>query len=76
MGRRPGPVVVSHKGQSWPVTQDGKTLSVHRTQRAANDVARREAIKDGVERITQGRDHKFVSKDSFGNESKRRDTEH
>lgn len=76
MSRRPGPVVVSHKGRSWPVTQDGQTLSVHRTQRAANIAARREAVKDGVERITQGRDHKFVSKDSFGRESKRHDTEH
>jgi hypothetical protein len=76
MSKKPGPVVVTHKGNSWPVKQDGNVLSVHRTQRAANDAARREAIKDGVERITQGRDHKFVSKDSFGNESSRRDTEH
>jgi hypothetical protein len=76
MSKRPGPVMVTHKGNSWPVKQDGKVLSVHRTQRAANDAGRREAIKDGVERITQGRNHKFVSKDSFGNESRHRDTEH
>ena len=76
MGRKPGPVVVTHKGNSWPVVQDGKTISTHRTQRAANEVGRREAIKDGVERITQGRDNKFVSKDSYGNESKVKDREH
>lgn len=76
MSKKPGPVVVSRKGNSWPVKQDGELLSTHRTQAAANEAARREAIKDGVERITQGRDHKFVSKDSFGNESKTRDTEH
>ena len=76
MGRKPGPVVVTHKGNSWPVKQDGHVLSTHRTQRAANEAGRREAVKDGVERITQGRDHKFVSKDSFGNESPTRDTEH
>ncbi len=76
MAKKPGPVVVTRKGASWPVKQDGDVLSTHRTQRAANDAARREAIKDGVERITQGRDHRFISKDSFGNESKRRDTEH
>lgn len=76
MAKKPGPVVVTHKGSSWPVKQDGEVLSNHRTQAAANEAARKEAIKDGVERITQGRDNKFVSKDSFGNESKRRDTEH
>ena len=76
MARKPGPVVVTRKGNSWPVKQDGQTLSTHRTQRTANDAARREAIKDGVERITQGRDHKFVSKDSFGRESRVPDREH
>ena len=76
MGRKPGPVMVSHKGKSWSVKQDGQTISNHRTQAAANEAGRREAIKDGVERITQGRDHKFVSKDSYGPESKVRDTEH
>jgi hypothetical protein len=76
MGRKPGPVVVTHKGNAWPVKQDGRVLSTHRTQRAANEAGRREAVKDGVERITQGRNHKFVSKDSFGNESPTRDTEH
>lgn len=76
MAKKPGPVMVTHKGHSWPVKQDGELLSTHRTQAAANAAARHEAIKDGVERITQGRDHKFVSKDSFGNESKTRDTEH
>lgn len=60
----------------WPVKQDGSTLSVHRTQAAANRAAKREAVKDGVERLTQGRDHKFVSKDSFGAESRRIDKEH
>lgn len=76
MARKPGPVVVAHKGKGWSVKQNGETLSRHRTQRTANEAGRKEAIKDGVERITQGRDHKFVSKDSFGNESKVRDTEH
>jgi hypothetical protein len=68
--------MVTRKGNSWPVKQDGETLSVHRTQRAANEAGKREAVKDGVERITQGRDHKFVSKDSYGNESLTIDREH
>jgi hypothetical protein len=76
MSKKPGPVIVTRKGNSWPVKQDGEVLSTHRTQKAANDSARREAIKDQVERITQGRDHKFVSKDSFGNESDKHDNEH
>lgn len=74
--KRPGPVVVTRRGKAWPVKQDGEVLSTHRTQRAANEAARKEAVKDGVERITQGRDHRFVSKDSFGPESEKRDTEH
>jgi Uncharacterized protein conserved in bacteria (DUF2188) len=76
MGKKPGPVVVTRKGTSWPVKQDGEVLSTHRTQKAANEAGRQEAIKDGVERITQGRDHRFVSKDSFGNESDTKDKEH
>lgn len=76
MTRKPGPVVVTRKGGNWPVKQDGQTLSVHRTQAAANAAAKREAVKDGVERLTQGRDHKWVSKDSFGPESRRIDREH
>jgi hypothetical protein len=55
------------------VKQDGETLSV---QRPGNKAFRREAIKGGVEGITQGRDHKFVSKDSHGNESRTKDREH
>jgi hypothetical protein len=76
MARKPGPVVVTRGDGCWPVKQDGQTLSVHRTQHAAKQAARREALKDGVERLTQGRDHKWVSKDSFGNESKVKDREH
>lgn len=52
----------------WKVTQDGEKLSSHRTQQLANEAAKREATKDGVERVTHGRDGKFRSKDSFGND--------
>jgi hypothetical protein len=38
--------------------------------------AREIATREGVERITQGLDGKIRSKDSFGNESTRKDTEH
>ena len=76
MGRKHGPVVVAHTGRNWSVKQDGETLSTHRIQRTANEAGRREAIKDGVERITQGKDHKFVSKDSYGSESRVKDREH
>lgn len=68
--------MVTHKGKSWQVKQDGATLSVHRTQRAANEAGKREAVKDAVERITQGRNREFVSKDSYGNESRTIDREH
>ena len=50
----------------WKVTQDSEVLSTHRTQQLADDAARREAIRDGVDRVTHGRDGKIRSKDSFG----------
>jgi len=53
----------------------GRRSALHTSHPSgATEAGRREAI-NGVERITQGRDHKIVSKDSFGNESKTRDTE-
>jgi Uncharacterized protein conserved in bacteria (DUF2188) len=61
----------------WKVTQNSETLSTHRTQGLADQAARREAIRDGVDRVTHGRGGKIRSKDSYGNDSNPpRDTEH
>lgn len=51
---------------TWKVTQDREVLSNHRTQAAANIAARTEARRDGVDRVTHGRDGRINSKDSFG----------
>ena len=61
----------------WKVTQNGGVLSTHRTQRLADDAARREAIRDSVDRVTHGRDGRIRSKDSYGNDPyPPRDTEY
>lgn len=61
----------------WKVTQHSETLSTHRTQALADEAARRQAIQDGVDRVTHGRDGKIRSKDSYGNDPRSiHDTEH
>lgn len=62
----------------WQVIREGadRASSIHGTQSEADVRAREIAIRNGVERITQGLDGKIRSKDSFGNESKRKDSEH
>lgn len=61
----------------WKVTQAGEVLSTHRTQGLADGAARREAVRDGVDRVTHGRDGKIRSKDSFGPDPEKiKDREH
>jgi len=59
----------------WSVTQSGRTLSNHRTQATAVTAARRVARRTCVDLVTHGRDGRIRSKDSFGSESRARDTE-
>lgn len=75
----------------WKVTRGGRVMSRHRTQGTAVRAARREALRHGVDLVTHGpfdsaagfcglthgkRDGRIRSKDSYGNESTTRDTEH
>lgn len=62
----------------WKVQREGaeRASGVFDTQREADNRARDLARSSGGERITQGRDGRIRSKDSYGNESKRKDTEH
>jgi hypothetical protein len=62
----------------WSVRREGadRAANVFNTQAQANDRARDLAKESGGERITQGRDGAIVSKDSYGNESARKDREH
>lgn len=69
MAKRPGDVHVSKNGDSgWKVTQNGETLSTHRTQANAGDRGEREARRDGVDLVIHGRDGRIRSKDSYGND--------
>jgi hypothetical protein len=67
--------VVVNRVPRWKVTQGGRTLSHHRTQRTALRAARRAARVHRVDLVTHGRNGRIRSKDSFGNESAARDTE-
>jgi len=60
----------------WKVSRHGRTMSRHRTQRNAIRAGKRLATRMRVEVITHGLDGRFRSKDSYGNESPVRDTEH
>ena len=60
----------------WALLSGGRALSHHRTQRYAMKVGRHVARRRGIDLVTHGRDGRIRSKDSYGNESSRRDTEH
>lgn len=70
MARKTGDVHVSKNAarNTWKTTQNGETLSNHRTQGNAIDAGRREAKRDGVDLVTHGRDGRIRSKDSYGND--------
>jgi hypothetical protein len=65
-----------NKRGAWEVRQRGRTLSRHRTQRTAVKIGARRARRDHVDLVTHSLNGKIRSKDSFGNESIVRDTEH
>ena len=76
MTRRRDVHVIGNRVRSWKVTQGGRTLSNHRTQETALTAARRVARRHRVDLVTHGRNGRIRSKDSYGNESAARDTEH
>ena len=60
----------------WIVASGARRLSRHRTQAAALRAAIRLARRRQVDVVTHGRHGRVRSKDSYGNESCVRDTEH
>ena len=68
-------VVGSNRG-IWKVTQGGRTLSRHRTQRTAVTIGTRRARHDRVDLVTHGLNGRIRSKDSYGNEGPTPDSEH
>jgi hypothetical protein len=73
-----GDVHIVRKSDSsrWQVKQSGDVQSSHRTQQAAIERGKGIARDDKVDVVVHGRDGKIRSKDSYGNESPIRDTEH
>ena len=69
-------VVAETDSTGWKVQPGRRTLSQHRTQMGAVKAATPEARRDRVELVTDGRDGRIRSKDSYGNEGSTRDTEH
>jgi hypothetical protein len=76
MTRRRNVHVIGNRVHIWKVTQGGRTLSKHRTQTTALTAAKRVARRYRVDLVTHDRNGRIRSKDSYGNESAARDTEH
>ena len=60
----------------WIVASGGRRVSRHRTQRRAILIGIRAAKRRRVDLVTHNRQGRFRSKDTYGPESPRRDTEH
>lgn len=79
MAKKPNVWVVQRPDNRWAVLREGSSRPsrVVGTQREANQIARDIAINNGVDRITQGRDHRIISHDSYGKDPcPPKDTEH
>jgi len=73
------PVIVGPSGDGrWTVKEGGssKPVSTHHKQSTAIERAETIAKQGKTELIIRGRDGVIRSKDSYGNESPKRDTEH
>ena len=69
-------IVRQKDGSRWNVKQGGEVQSSHQTQQAAIEKGTTIAKQDKVDVVVHGRDGKIRSKDSYGNESRVKDTEH
>lgn len=77
--RRRKPEIHVHrdrKGRDWLVVEGGRRLSAHRTQADAVRAGIQRAKRTRVDVVTHGVNGRIRSKDSYGNESPVRDTEH
>jgi len=79
MSKNKNNVWVSPKGKQWQVHRENssRASAITNTQAEANEIARRIAKNEKVDRITQGKDGRIVSHDSYGNDPcPPKDTEH
>lgn len=60
----------------WVVASGRRALSRHHTQRTAVVRGTGAAKRRRVDLVIHGRDGQFRSKESYGNETSRRDTDH
>jgi uncharacterized protein DUF2188 len=68
--------VVKNPDRGWDTRKGSRVLSTSRTQANAIKKGKARAVRDRVDLVIHGRDGKIRSKDSYGHESRRRDTEH
>lgn len=68
--------VVKNPDGGWDAKKGNRVLSTSRTQAIAIKKGKARAGADRVDLVVHGQDGKIRSKDSYGNESGRRDTEH
>jgi Uncharacterized protein conserved in bacteria (DUF2188) len=68
--------VVKNPDGRWDTKKGSRVLSTSRTQANAIKKGKTRAGRDRVDLVIHGRDGKIRSKDSYGDESPRRDTEH
>jgi Uncharacterized protein conserved in bacteria (DUF2188) len=68
--------VVKNRDGDWDARKSSRVLSTSRTQANAINKGKARAVRDRVDLVVHGRDGKIRSKDSYGNESPRRDTEY
>jgi hypothetical protein len=68
--------VVKNPDGGWDARKSSRVLSTSRTQANAIKKGKAWALRNRVDLVVHGRDGKIRSKDSYGNESPRRDTEH
>lgn len=76
MAKRDVHIVREKESTRWDVKQGGEVKSTHRTQSAAIEKGTSIAKRDKVDVVTHGRDGRIRSKDSYGNETRTKDTEH
>jgi hypothetical protein len=68
--------VVKNPDGGGDARKGSQVLSTSGTQANAIKKGKARAGRDRVDLVVHGRDGKILSKDSYGNESRRRDTEH
>jgi hypothetical protein len=74
MPRKPQIAVEPRPDGRWAVQKNGtsRAASLHDSQRAAEQAARRQAMREKTELVVKGRDGAIQRRDSYGNDSARR----